>query len=380
MLRPALLCAVLACSAGCASLRPIPPSALSQSAVVAPLGVEFILTSLRHDVSGAFLVPVDSAGRLETDRPIAQSYVKDGQVYFLDLPPGRYALTALSFSGRGLKFTARLTREEALGTVVTAGAGEVAFMGDVVLKRQWQGWKRFVSNGARGLSRILHPFRPSVVPIASFLKIHDRSSKAEVRALQAALKHLAGTEWAPMVQRRLKSIHLIPELPREGLLWNRRPVAPRQLERFSYVDTLEWGQPWTVPGGLEWRHPKGEARIQLRFVTGPEAAQRPAEAYLRRLKELGSPEDDHILSSLVISSRTASAVRYTTYHYPEPYLVGSVVRVSMTETAVVEDPEGYFVLQFRCAREGFSRLYPEFARFRSYLVLKRGVVRREEEP
>jgi hypothetical protein len=380
MVRPAVLSGFLLIffAGGCATIRPIPPSDLAHCAIVAPLGVEHVLLPLRHDADAAFLVPVDGAGKLEMDRPIAHSYEKDGQVYFLDLPAGRYALAALSYRDRGLRFTARLTREESLSTVMQVRPGEAGFLGELALKRVWQGWGRFFGNGARALSWLVHPSRRPVAPIASFVKIHDRSLKAQARALSAARRDLAGTEWAAAVERKLKQINLAPERPMEGMIWDRRALPLHETARFSYVDTLEWGEPTPVKEGLEWRHPKEKARIRLRLVTGREAALRPLAAFLRELKEQGSPEDTHILREVVLSSRPASAVRYTTYHYPEPYLVGSVVRVSITETLVVEDPQGYFVLQFRCAREDFDRLYPDFARFSGYLSLKRGAPKEEE--
>lgn len=367
--------------AGCAGQAPKQPTDLDHCAIVAPMRVSHVLRKKTYyGADQGYIVPLDSAGKLDLDRPIKSDYAQEGQLYFLDLPPGRYAPVRFSFPAHGLRFSARLDNENSLGAVVSAGRGEVVFMGEFVLKRLWQGRGDWLTNGLRSVAGLLTPWRRQILPLKSAFVFNDRSPRMEGVALKAARRHLAGTAWVSAIDARLAALNLTPARPVEGSFFGRKhPVAQQETPLFSYVDTLEWGKPLPTGGGYEWRHPKGRARIHLGLVMGEQALARPLAAFLRTLKEQGSFEDTHALSEVVLSSAPAWSARYTTYHYPEPYLTGSVVSVSVTETLVTADPRGYFVLSYRSSREDFERFYLDFQRFRALLELKRVKLKREDD-
>lgn len=370
MLRRTAQTACLLALSGCASYRPPAPSTLEQCAVVASFRAEGVLLSAKDDADRAVLVPVDAKGNLDLDHPVFSSFARDGQVYFLELAPGRYGPAAFSWVRHGLRHSFRFTPEETAEAALELKPGQTRSLGEFVVKRRFPGWGKWLLGGAKSLRVLLPPWRPAVSSIDAGLKIHDRTVPAEGRALRQAVRDLAGTEWASAASRRLSEIKP-PEVPTvEGLLWGSSALPLNDAEGFSWVDSLRWGSPLPVEGGLEWRHPKRTARIQVRLVKEGSPGFRPMQSVLSELKTRGSTEDTHASFSVSVSSRAGAAVRYTSYHYPEPYLTGSVVDVSVTETALVPDAAGYWVVQIRAAKDDFERVVADFVKFRRLLRLE----------
>jgi len=361
----ARLCLLLALLCACAGPRPRPPSDLRQSAAFLTFGTEGLLFTGPDYAARAALAPVDKDGKPDVDRVIFSNFRKDERLYFLDLPPGRYAPVAAYWTEHGLRHAVKIEEKDA---ALDIPPGELRFLGDFTARRRWEDWPRFLLNGLLSAKILVPPFRPAVAFLDAPVRIHDKSAAAEIRALRAAVKDLSGTEWARAAQERLVAMKAPPPAltERRGIFRRKEvPVKVHWTPMFGYIDTLEWGEPADVPGGLEWRHPKDKARVQVALRDSP-----PLATALEKLKGLGSPEDSHTHSMVYLSTRPAYAVRYTNYHYPEPYLTGEVVKVSVTETLLVPDPRGYFVVQMRASREDFPKVLPAFVRFRTYLRLE----------
>lgn len=370
MLRRTALAASFLALSGCASYRPPAPSTLEQCALAASFRAEGVLTSSKDDATRAVLVPVDAKGKLDLDHPVFSAFARGGQVYFLELTPGRYGPAAFSWVSHGLRHSFRFSAEETAEAAIELAPGQTRSLGDFVVKRRFPGWGKWLLGGAKSLRVLFPPWRPAQVSIDASLKIHDRTIPAEGRALRQAVRDLAGTEWASAASRRLLEIKPPRDATVEGLLWGRTSLPLKAAEGFSWVDTLQWGSPSPVEGGLEWRHPKRTARIQVRLVKEGSPGFRPLESLLSELKGRGSPEDSHASFEVAVSSRAGQAVRYTSYHYPEPYLTGTVTQVSVTETALVPDKAGYWVVQVRASQKDFERVVADFVKFRRFLRLE----------
>ncbi len=258
------------------------------------------------------------------------------RVYLLGVPAGRYALVEVSYRHMGHQRVVGLKPVESRRWAVDVGHGQVAFMG-------------------RHLFKTGSGFRPS-----AGLREVDVSSESEIEALEAAAEDLSGTLWEDAVSRRLS------ELGPSG-----RPIKvgkreiPRQTHGpFSFVDIIGWGAPRRIAGGLEWREALDRARVAAVYLSTGTRGWKPPEEYLRHLRGVGGPEDDHRVAEVVFSSRTAYRARYTTYVYPEGLLEGEGVKSYRTETLVVPDGRNLFVLHYRAEKALFERFHKVYLRFR----------------
>jgi hypothetical protein len=216
---------------------------------------------------------------------------------------------------------------------------------------------------------VLPPWRPWTTEVGGSFRAVDLTRLSEVEALTAARRDLAGTLWTTAVDARLNRLGgPVPEPVTTGF-WRKRPKPVQAAETFSWVDTLAWGRPQAIKGGLEWRQPKDQARIAVRFLKEGEAGFRPLADYLRELRGLGDLEDSHAFQEVALSTTIAQVIRYTKYIYPEPYLTGSVKTVFLTEVAVAPGLGGYYVIHYRARREEFRKYHPDYLRFRSHLRL-----------
>ncbi|HAM35988.1 MAG TPA: hypothetical protein DEB40_11030 [Elusimicrobia bacterium] len=357
--------------AGCATPGPLQPSGPDLGLVVASVRFGRISRPFPdHYAQSLYLAPVSSGGEIDIDRPIASRLARERQVYFFNVPPGRYVVIGGSYVAHGLRYRIRFKPEHALQTAVTVKPGGISFAGVVLVSRNWQDWLAFTLNILRSAAVVLPPWRPLSAEVEASFRSVDRTSYTEIEALTAARRHLAGSLWLPVLGSRLESLGgPSPEIVSEGF-WRKRSKPAQRAERFSWVDTLEWGPPRPIRGGLEWRQPKDKARVAVLYFKEAEAGVKPREEYLRELKTLGSPEDTHSLVEVRLSTLTAQSIRYTKYVYPQPYLTGSVSEVFVTETMVAPDAEGYYVLLYRALRKNFEKFYPEYRRFREQLRLE----------
>ncbi len=110
---------------------------------------------------------------------------------------------------------------------------------------------------------------------------------------------------------------------------------------FSFDVRRGWKGPEKIPGGVRYEA-GGRAVISVAFLARGTEGWRPPEEFLRRLKEAGSVEDSHIPREVVISSRPASRIGYTTYFYDREVLLGERVDIRYTDIVMVPDAEGIF--------------------------------------
>jgi len=314
------------------------------------------------------LAPVSAQGEPDTDHPLSSQWAASRQVYFFNVPPGRYAVIGGSYLAHGLRYTFRLKPEYARHVLVDVRPGEVSFLGVVRVQREFQDWLVFGLNMLKSAAIVLPPWRPWTTEVGGGFRAVDATRLSEVAALTAARRDLAGTLWLPSVNTRLSRIGgPVPEPVTTGF-W-RRPEPAQAAETFSWIDTLQWGRPRVIPGGLEWSQPKDKALIAVRFFKEGEPGFRPLEDYRRELRGLGSIEDRHAFADVMVSTVVGQVIRYTQYVYPEPALAGSVKTVLLTEVTVVPGQGGYYAIFYRARREEFRTYLPEYLRFRGHLQL-----------
>ncbi len=356
---------------GCAQARPSGPSGSSQAGLFAAARLENVLFPGGPAAETLFIARVGPDGKPESDQPISSSFAQGGVQYFPDLPAGRYVPVAAVFPMHGLRLVARVPSEYLRAAAVDVKPGRLAFLGALTFLRQGEGVGTFLLNAPRSLWFLLPPWRRAshTVPIRFVL---DRSWEAETQALRQARSTLSQTLWSDTVAARVRELGDKPGTAlKEKLLWGREVLPEQRADNFSYTDTLQWGPPRRAPQGLEWHEPKNRARIGVLLYSKGAPDYREPREVVRELKTFGSPEDSHSSFEVAVSSRPGVGVRYTVYHYPEPYLTGSVVMVSVTETDVIPVEAGHFLVQLRARQEDFDRFYGAFSDFRRQLRLER---------
>lgn len=366
---PAALLAVFL--SGCASIdRAPPPQPASADSTLAVVGVSIkarTIDPFANRADAAYFAPLRGE-ELDLDHQIRSSKSAGGWVYAFNLPKGRYAPVAFTYQSRAKRYLARLEPATSKAWAFDAAPGKVVFVGDNFLRREGVGWGQAVLNALKTLKVLVPPFRRATVSLPISAPRLDRGTLLEARALRSARETLRETAWTDWLDARLRELGDPPEPIRTGR-FRKRLVPHQRTERFLYQDTVGWGKPAAVRGGLEWREPKGRARIAAVFLKAGDPGHKPLGEYLLDLKQAGSPEDAHAVVPVTYFPRPAWAAVYTLYEYPQPYLVGSRVRVLVTETVVAEDPEGLYVLRVRAEKDHFAEARARFRRFLSYLIL-----------
>lgn len=349
--------------AGClGARRPAPPAALEHGGIharVAFKGRE-LPNLLRHQADQIYWARVNSFGELDLDHPIETTLSKKGDCYVLDLPPGKYAPFAAAYSGLRIRFLARLDNDLRKQMTVDVTPGSFVFAGDALVRTEWEGVLAALEHSGRRILAALPPWRRHTVDITAGSPKNDRSPAAELAALRRAREVMAGTLWAPRVEERYVALGNPADPLTTGLI-RKKPVAAKVAERFSYMDTLDWGQPEKIPGGLQWREPKNQARIAVTWVEY--SPTRTLEGQLDRLREAGSAEDRHSLFDVRVGSLPAKGARFTTYSYDKDGLVGEGEKAHVTEAYVVGQRDGYYLLLYRARKEAFEKWRRAFADF-----------------
>ncbi|MBI4387016.1 MAG: hypothetical protein HY551_06510 [Elusimicrobia bacterium] len=125
--------------------------------------------------------------------------------------------------------------------------------------------------------------------------------------------------------------------------------------RFSCEYPRRWGKPKEIPGGLEFRDPKGRASFSIEFFAEAGPGYKSPDAYRKEMTAWGAVEDPHRLFQVEISSRLAHTVGFTTYEYDPGYLIGEKVSVQKTEFTLVPDDSGIYILRYRSGRADFLK-------------------------
>lgn len=150
-----------------------------------------------------------------------------------------------------------------------------------------------------------------------------------------------------------------------------RPWASPYLEhpRFSFEIKRSWKGPEPAVGGPIFTEPKGRAAVSVAFHAQGEPGYKPPTAYRQHMREQGAVHDSHILTELLISSRTASRAVYTSYRYHPEYLLGEQVQTRMTDHIMIPDEEGIYVVRYEADRRHFFRFHHVLERMLKTLVL-----------
>ncbi|MBI4376404.1 MAG: hypothetical protein HY549_08135 [Elusimicrobia bacterium] len=321
---------------------------------------------LTHYADSVVFASINSRGQLERERFLRSNFTAGRVVYLLNAPPGRYAPIYASYRFGRARYLAQIDDKTALDWSGQVSANRITFLGANEFTTVWRGGLAMLSNSLRHIGGSMPPFRRKTIRIEVVSPKGLRSPVEESAVLRASREYLSGSYWAELAGRRLRELGNPPEPIFVGRLF-KKPAPRISAGSFSYIDTLKWGAGRKIEGGLEWREPKGRARILVHLVVPGSPGYKEKDEYIRHMRSAGGPEDDHVLGEIVISSRAAHSVRYTTYQYPPTELVGSRVTVLRSETVMVPEEEGYFLLHYRTERRYFQRFLPEFHRFIQYL-------------
>lgn len=324
--------------AGCAHFKggkPPEPTAQTNGGVL----VETTVQEGRYqkfEVRAIRFVRVGPTGDLE-DQEMPSNFNADGLVYLLDVPPGRYTAVSASYYRRGRKQSFRWDPALSKSSAVEVKPGELVFMGHHEFKNKKAG------------------FRTQSVSLGV-----DTGPERAIKAFERAQVHLAATLWKDAVAGNLGGLGTsrAPVLDSK-----KREIPVESTHRFAYVDMLKWGEPQKINGGLEWRQPQDKARLAITFFPQGAKGYKSKEDALEYLRSAGSPEDTHLVTESMISAHKAYTARYTTYYYPPGTLVGSTVKVYVTESIMIAESDGVYFLHYRAQRSDFKKFHNYFKRF-----------------
>ncbi len=313
-------------------LRPAPaePSGPEQAALVfaaAPTASRF---GWPPPVEAEFLRVV--GGKPAEEGLLRSNHASRGNLYLLDVLPGRYAPVSVTWRRMGRDRVFRFTLAQALKAAVEARPGEVVFLG----RLRPDPWKT-VAEGS-GMAVLV-----------------DRSSETERAVLQTALADLGRMLWRQPLEARLGSLGPVAAPPAAAV----GPGAV-QARGFSYKDVLQWGPPVKLASGLEWREKLGRARIAAQYISAKDEGYLPLGEELSKLKTAGTPEDDRLVRETVTFGLPSYTARYGTFYYPPGYLLGSAVEAYVTESVLIPGKRGLWKLHYRAQKKHFDRFLPAF--------------------
>ena len=362
--------AALLLLAGCATLRPAEPTALNHGLLIVRARVRGALIPFTSDAADSAAVEqLDADGNPVPGKVAVSGYARSGNVYFLDLPRGRYALTSVSFHARGARYEVELSSAVMRRDAVDLIPGSAAFLGAVTLDGRFPDFDVAVERALDLPPRWLTPFlRWTAIERDADMRSFDASSAAERSALHAARADLAGTQWQAFVEGRLRATGAPEAAATAGLLSRELPL--KQERFFAWRDTLKWGAPVRTSAGAAWRRPGGEARAAVFFTSATAKGFSGYDEAVRQMRAAaGGMTDSAALYEVLVGTRTGRASRQTSYGYPKETLVGSEVAVTVTETALIADPAGMFTARLRAPRDEFEKVLPAYREFLLQLVL-----------
>jgi hypothetical protein len=153
------------------------------------------------------------------------------------------------------------------------------------------------------------------------------------------------------------------------LLYVPRTVPFLDSPKYSFELHRRWKGPKAVEGGHQFERPGTGGTLWVGYIPADSPAYKPPHAYRQWMTTQGTTEDGHVLSSVEVSSRTASRVRFTSYRYDTEYLLGTRATVSYTEITMVPDPDGLYVVRVDAPKTRFERLYIDIEDMFKTLVL-----------
>ena len=358
---------------GCAGLPPREPTTLGNGMLVVYARVRGALLGFTSDLAEfATLEQLGPDGEPVPGQEAASGISGEGQAYFLDLPPGRYALTSVSFRARGARYRVAVPPEIGRRQAVVLRPAAAAFMGEFRFDGRFPDFGVAVERALSVVGHWLTPWmRRPVIPRDADSRGVDRSLAAEARVLRAARATLRATQWRQAIEARMRELGAPEPAKIRGAI--RPKEIPLRPEAFlSWRDTLEWGAPKRAGGGLVWSKPGGTALIAIFFTSATARGFSGFQAAVREMRAAASTmnvSDQGELYEVRVATRVGAAARVTSYHYPVETLVGSETEITVTETVLAEDSAGMYTARLRAAEGEFEKVLPAFREFLLQLVL-----------
>jgi hypothetical protein len=232
MLKKMLVLFIIVELVGCAAIPPPKPQEPQSAAIGISIKLRAPIRIFSSNADMVYFIKIDEEGDLyNQDRFIRSNYLKDGQVYFLNVEPGRYAAVACyqiksvpkmnpytgHMSGRTeSEYTTFFPEELIKLTEVSVEAGTIKFMGTYVVD-QTVGFQE-ADNAQLHYFQLIAPgayFGPVTTLLLSMLSghgdyyyagsLHEEhcDKEHEIRFLTSALKHFKNSDWIYNVQKRL---------------------------------------------------------------------------------------------------------------------------------------------------------------------------------
>lgn len=368
-----LLPAALLFFSACADLPVREPTDVGHGLLVVRARVRGALLGFTSDEAEfATVEQLDPDGTPVPGKEASSGAFGEGCVYFTDMPPGRYAVTSVSFRARGARYRVDIPPAAGRKEAADLRPGAAAFLGEFHLSGRFPDFDVAVERALPVLGHWLLPWmkRPVISRDAELRGI-ERGSQAEADAMRAARRALGGTQWRRWVERRLRESGAPEPAKTTGT------IRPRQLplrsESFlSWRDTLGWGEPKRAGNGLVWSKPGGTARVVVFLTSATARGFSGFEAAVRQMRAAASSSDVSDRGELYevrVATLSGTASRLTSHLYPEETLVGSQVEVVITETILVPSGAGMYTARLRASREEFDGVLPSFREFLLQLVL-----------
>ena len=221
--------------AGCATIPPPRPYASDSAAIGISIKLRAPIRMFSSNADMVYFIKIDEEGDLyNQERFIRSNYLKDGQVYFLNVEPGRYAAVACyqiksvtrmnpytgQMSGRTeSEYTTFFPEELIKLTEVLVEAGTIKFMGTYVVDQTLDFQE--ADNTQLYYFQLIAPgayFGPTTTMLLSMITGHGKyyyagslheehcDKEDEIEFLTSALEHFKNSDWIYNVQDRLEEL------------------------------------------------------------------------------------------------------------------------------------------------------------------------------
>ena len=220
---------------GCATIPPPKPQDPQSAAIGISVKLRAPIRIFSNNADMVYFIKIDEEGDLyNQERFIRSNYLKGGQVYFLNVEPGRYAAVACyqvksvpkmnPYTGHmsgttESEYTTFFPEELIKLTEVLVEAGTIQFMGTYVVDQNL-GFQE-ADNAQLHYFQLIAPgayFEPVTTMLLSMITGHGKYCYAgslheehcdkqdEIEFLTNALKHFKNSDWFYSVQKRLEEL------------------------------------------------------------------------------------------------------------------------------------------------------------------------------
>ena len=201
---------------GCATLPPPKPLDPQRAIIGIAVKTRAPLRIVVDKADQVYFIKIHEAGDLYTRESFIRStFGKDGQVYFLNAKPGRYAAVACYKRKPLINFQALsfFSKELIRLTEVTVDPGTIVFAGEYVVDQAMgviegdDAQVHYAQLSAPGLDlkrRFIGPFGEYYYSCALHKECRDK--QAEIRFMTNALEHLKDTGWTNIILNRIHEL------------------------------------------------------------------------------------------------------------------------------------------------------------------------------